>query len=182
MDKLNHKRNHRVSPSSFDCSTQQAQTYFAGQSRYIGVYESSRLAARAYVVVQDFLRQYRTSCRIAKDTPREALAAVFATARQVADDAVRHLSNADDESISNVSAPSPEKNGTSSDGKRKVSVAVSSSAKKVREISEPESQSISEVTVSATTEDSNSNTGSLENAVSKTDVIDKTQHEQEKAN
>lgn len=70
---------------------QQAQTYFAGQSRYVGVYDTSRLAARAYVVVQDFLRQYRDDHTITKESPKEELAIIFANARRAADDAVREL-------------------------------------------------------------------------------------------
>jgi len=96
---------------------QQAQIYWAGQSRYVGVYDSSRLAARAYTVTQDFLRQYRTSGAFSRDTPKEALAAVFATARRIADDAVRALLNEDDELISNTSDPL--KDHLSNDLKRK---------------------------------------------------------------
>jgi hypothetical protein len=149
---------HSVSPSSYDCSSQQAQTYFAGQSRYIGVYDSSRLAARAYVVVQDFLRQYRTSCPFTRDTPREALAAVFATARQVADDAVRQLLNDDDEVIFNASDPSGESRGR----QRKANVAVPSSVEKVRETAEAQACAIKI-----------SNSNSRENAASETQVTGK---------
>jgi hypothetical protein len=70
---------------------QQAQTYFAGQSRYVGVYDTSRLAARAYIVVQDYLRSYRISHSITKDSPKEDLAQIFANARKAADDAVRDM-------------------------------------------------------------------------------------------
>jgi hypothetical protein len=86
-------------------ATKQAQTYFAGQSRYVGVYDSSRLAARAYVVVQEQLRQYRTNRSFAKETPKEELALLFAAARRAADDAVRQLKNeirmGNDEAVSN---------------------------------------------------------------------------------
>ena len=70
---------------------QQAQTYFAGQSRYVGVYDTSRLAARAYVVVQEYLRQYKKSPGYNKDTPKEELVSVFCMARKAADDAVKLL-------------------------------------------------------------------------------------------
>jgi hypothetical protein len=83
--------NIRVSILVFFRNIQQAQTYFAGQSRYVGVYDTSRLAARAYVVVQDYLRQYRADNRITKDSPKEELAMIFANARRAADDAVRDL-------------------------------------------------------------------------------------------
>ena len=74
---------------------QQAQTYFAGQSRYVGVYDTSRLAARAYVVVQDYLRQYRENRSFTKETPKEELARIFAAARKAADDAVSELRKED---------------------------------------------------------------------------------------
>jgi hypothetical protein len=70
---------------------QQAQTYFAGQSRYVGVYDTSRLAARAYIVVQDYLRSYRNNHSITKESPKEDLAQIFANARKAADDAVRDM-------------------------------------------------------------------------------------------
>ena len=75
----------------FNGVLQQAQTYFAGQSRYVGVYDTSRLAARAYVVVQEYLRQYRSDNTLTKESPKEELATIFASARRAADEAVREL-------------------------------------------------------------------------------------------
>jgi hypothetical protein len=49
------------------------------------------LAARAYNVVQDYLRKYRIEYKITKETPKEALTSVFADARRIADDAVQRL-------------------------------------------------------------------------------------------
>lgn len=122
-------------------SSQQAQTYFAGQSRYIGVYDSSSLAAHAYVVVQDFLRQYRSSCPITKDMPKEAFAAVFATARQIADDAVRQMMQHGDDSIVDASDPSAAENH-GSEKKRNANVAVTSSVERDHDTTKP----VSEVT------------------------------------
>lgn len=70
---------------------QQAQTYFAGQSRYIGVYENSVLASKAYEVVQDYLSEFRSASKLPKDTPREELAAIFGQARIAAEQAVTAL-------------------------------------------------------------------------------------------
>jgi hypothetical protein len=76
----------------------------------VGVYDSSRLAARAYVVVQEQLRQYRTNRSFAKETPKEELALLFTAARRAADDAVRQLKNeirmGNDEAVSNPQVPS----------------------------------------------------------------------------
>ena len=80
---------------SFYCCLQQAQTYFAGQSRYVGVYDTSRLAARAYVVVQEYLRKYRENRTANKETPKEELAKIFASARKAADDAVQEMRKED---------------------------------------------------------------------------------------
>jgi hypothetical protein len=55
------------------------------------VYDTSILAARAYNVVQDYLRKYRTECKITKDTPKEELSTVFTDARRIADEAVQRL-------------------------------------------------------------------------------------------
>jgi hypothetical protein len=55
------------------------------------VYDTSRLAARAYIVVQDYLRSYRNKNSITKDSPKEDLAQIFANARKAADDAVRDM-------------------------------------------------------------------------------------------
>jgi len=82
---------------------QQAQTYFAGQSRYVGVYETSRMAARAYVVVQNYLKQYRNRS-MTKDAPKEELAKIFATARKAADEAVIALIKEDEKIASGGSA------------------------------------------------------------------------------
>ena len=57
----------------------------------MGVYDTSRLAARAYNVVQDYLRKYRIQRKITKETPKEELTAAFATARHLADEAVQRL-------------------------------------------------------------------------------------------
>jgi len=60
----------------------------------VGVYDTSRLAARAYTVVQDYLREYRGSnSTVSKETPKEELAKIFASARKAADDAVKELQN-----------------------------------------------------------------------------------------
>ena len=81
-------------------SVQQAQTYFAGQSRYVGVYDTSRMAARAYVVVQDHLRMYRGNRSLTKDSPKEELARIFATARKAADEAVAELRKSEETTTS----------------------------------------------------------------------------------
>lgn len=57
----------------------------------MGVYETSRLAARAYVVVQDYLREYRTGNAALRESPKEEVAKIFAGARKAADDAVKEL-------------------------------------------------------------------------------------------
>lgn len=57
----------------------------------MGVYDTSRMAARAYVVVQDYLRMYRGNRSLTKDSPKEELARIFATARKAADEAVAEL-------------------------------------------------------------------------------------------
>ena len=88
-----HTHTHTILYSLF----QQAQTYFAGQSRYVGVYDTSRMAARAYVTVQDFLRKYRDNRSLTKDSPKEELARIFSTARKAADDAVLELKHSDNE-------------------------------------------------------------------------------------
>ena len=49
------------------------------------------MAARAYNVVQDYLRKYRSQCKITKDTPKDELTTVFADARRAADEAVQRL-------------------------------------------------------------------------------------------
>lgn len=68
----------------------QAQTYFAGQSRYVGVYDTSTLAAMAYNTVQDFLAEYRGIRGITKTSPKEELTDVFTKARRKAEDVVAH--------------------------------------------------------------------------------------------
>ena len=55
------------------------------------MYDTSRLAARAYNVVQAYLRKYRNECKVTKDTPKDELTAVFADARKAADEAVQRL-------------------------------------------------------------------------------------------
>jgi hypothetical protein len=55
------------------------------------VYDTSFLAARAYNVVQDYLRKYRNEYKITKDTPKEELSSIFAHARRFADEAVQRL-------------------------------------------------------------------------------------------
>lgn len=62
----------------------------------MGVYDTSRMAARAYVVVQDYLRKYRENRALTKDSPKEELARIFATARKAADDAVTELIQTDE--------------------------------------------------------------------------------------
>lgn len=49
------------------------------------------MAARAYNVVQAYLRKYRIECKITKDTPKDELTAVFGDARRLADEAVQRL-------------------------------------------------------------------------------------------
>ena len=57
----------------------------------MGVYATSRLAARAYNVVQEYLHSYRTEHKITKDTPKDELHAVFNEARRIAHEAVQIL-------------------------------------------------------------------------------------------
>ena len=54
------------------------------------------MAARAYVVVQDYLRKFRENRSLTKDSPKEELARIFATARKEADDAVAELRRSDE--------------------------------------------------------------------------------------
>jgi hypothetical protein len=74
---------------------QQAQTYFAGQSRYVGVYSTSRLAAHAYRVVQSQLKIHRRfmhqNAREYSLCSKDEVAAVFSAARHDADKSVRVL-------------------------------------------------------------------------------------------
>jgi len=53
------------------------------------------MAARAYVVVQNYLKQYRNRS-MTKDAPKEELAKIFATARKAADEAVVALIKEDE--------------------------------------------------------------------------------------
>ena len=55
------------------------------------MYATSRLAARAYNVVQEYLHSYRTEHKITKDTPKDELHAVFNEARRIAHEAVQIL-------------------------------------------------------------------------------------------
>jgi hypothetical protein len=68
--------------NNYKTHKQQAQTFFAGQSRYIGVYDSSVVAAKAFNVVQDILKKYRYKSRA--NPNKEELAAIFGHARLMA--------------------------------------------------------------------------------------------------
>jgi hypothetical protein len=70
---------------------QQAQMYFAGQSRYVGVYSSSRLAAHAYRAVHFLINQLRGNGFSASQFSRDKLAEMFNDARQIADKSVQEL-------------------------------------------------------------------------------------------
>lgn len=60
---------------------QQAQFYYAGQSRYIGIFTSQEKAAQAYEIVR---RMLKTDAEPPADTPREA----FEISRKAAYDGV----------------------------------------------------------------------------------------------
>jgi hypothetical protein len=49
--------------------------------------------------VQEYLRQYRESNRVHKESPKEELAKIFASARKAADDAVKELQKQGDEEL-----------------------------------------------------------------------------------
>lgn len=69
----------------------QAQLYFAGQSRYVGVYSTSRLAAHAYRVVQFQIKKKQQEGFIESRSSKDEIANVFSKSRQVADTSVREL-------------------------------------------------------------------------------------------
>lgn len=77
---------------NFYYESQQAQFYFCGKSRYIGVYPDSEQAATAYRLVEERLTKHRQHYRRpGMQLDKEEASKIWDKARKAAEEAVRSI-------------------------------------------------------------------------------------------